>query len=194
MFKNVKVLERPGYFGKKRVEKELELSRKYGVTWEELWQVNDLFLRFNEAVLLYDRSYLQFLYFNPADVEYITSFGECYDSHPNNIKWGSTHSETDIPRHIQDTSIRRALLSMGVYFKKYKGSIPGLYTTEELLHVRGEGTNGHNYAPMNIPFCDPQLILKEGGPLPDWCKNENSVEAFWQRNKVIGRITQGEST
>jgi hypothetical protein len=169
------VLDRPGYFGKRRPEIAARYDAEYGVGgWDEAWQVNELLYSFDEAVTLYDDAYLQHLSeFSVAD--WVCTFRECYDSDPSNIGSGVRHDEFASPRHLQDVSIRRALVRMGVWF-----------CGTELLHVRGPETNGHRLMPGNVPFHRPSLILKNGGPLRDWMR-PGSVEAFWQANKVIIR-------
>jgi hypothetical protein len=60
------------------------------------------------------------------------------------------------------------------------------YREEELLHIRGEGTNGNWLMPGNIPFHRDDLILpvEQVEKFPKWA-NPKSVEGFWQANKVI---------
>lgn len=176
----VMVLERPGYFGKHRAEKEQEYDQKYGLGgWSECWQVKDCIFNFHAAVMLYDDAYYFYLRDNPELITWCESFDECYDNDKSNVNCGTTHNTTSVPRHIQDVSVRRALLRLGTYFR-------GKGNGDNLLWIRSEDSNGWKLSPGNVPFHLPNIILseKEGGPIRKWVQY-NSVEEFWQRNKVI---------
>jgi hypothetical protein len=141
----VKIISRPGYFGRKRKEIEQQLAQFPG--WIECWQVHTRIYTFEEAVMIYDDSYYHFLKDHPK-LGLVESFGECYDSERNNIACGINHDIYSTPRHIQDVSVRRALLRLGTYFRKYRGSDEKLYDESELLHIRGEEitvTDGHRF-------------------------------------------------
>jgi hypothetical protein len=184
LLKDVQILSRPGYFGRRRTQIASQLDRDYP-GWQECWQIGELILNFSEAVLLYDDAYFEHLTLNPHLVEWVTSFGECYDSERDNIATGTTHDPKASPRHIQDVSVRRALVRMGTYFKHYCGTDHTLYDEAQLLHIRGEDTNGFALMPGNINFHKPRLILEESiGNMPGWIK-PGTVESFWQANKVI---------
>jgi hypothetical protein len=176
----VKIVSRPGYFGRKRKEIEQQLSQFPG--WIECWQVHTRIYTFEEAVMIYDDSYYHFLKDHPK-LELVESFGECYDSERNNIACGINHDVYSTPRHIQDVSVRRALLRLGTYFRKYRGPDEKLYDESELLHIRGEGTNGFWLMPGNVPLALDGVIREDVLP-KEWVK-EGSVEHFWQSNKVI---------
>lgn len=180
----VKVVARPGYFGKKRPKIEAKYNELYGA-WVECWQVNEWILNFEEAVTLYDDSYYKFISEDEKRLSDVVKFSECYDHDHSNICCGVNHDSVSVPRHIQDVSVRRALVRLGTYFKGYRGGHVG-YEEEELLHIRGEGTNGNWLMPGNVPFHRPDLIrpIAEVENFPKWA-NPTSVEGFWQANKVI---------
>lgn len=182
---DVNIVSRPGYFGKRRTEITLQLDHDYP-GWQECWQIGNLIFNFEEAVMLYDDAYWYHLRANPDLMIWVTSFGECYDSDRSNIACGITHDPHVSPRHIQDVSVRRALLRLGVYFKQYLGKDHTLYQEKQLLHIRGPESNGYCLMPGNIKFHLPHLIEKniKSENMPNWIK-PNTVEAFWQANKVI---------
>jgi hypothetical protein len=180
----VKIVARPGYFGKRRPEILAELAAKFPGCME-CWQVGDLILTFDEAVMLYDDAYFQHLSQKPDLLEWVTSFGECYDSARDNIACGINHDPHASPRHIQDVSVRRALVRLGVYFKQYLGYCESAYTDDQLLHIRGDSTNGFILMPGNVSFHRPDLISTEPiDKIQSWIK-PGSIEFFWQMNKVI---------
>lgn len=189
--KDFMIVDRPGYFGKLRNEIEDQYEKDYPILknghpgWQECWQVGEHILDFDEAVMLYDDAYWVHLKDNPDILQWVTSFGECYDSDPSNIACGLEHDPQATPRHIQDISVRKALVRLGIYFKQYIGSFHGFYSESQLLHIRGPKTNGFALMPGNVNFHLPNLILQERPRnMPDWIK-PGSIEAFWQSNKVI---------
>lgn len=180
--RNVHVISRPGYFGKKRKEIENQLNIQYP-NWKECWQIGDLVFGFDEAVTLYDDAYYKHIEKSHELIKWIVSFGECYDSDRSNIACGINHDLINSPRHIQDVSVRRALIRLGTYFDKYKGPFQSLYDENELLHIRSEDSNGFVLMPGNVPFHMPDVIV-ENNNVKSWCKPD-SVEYFWQANKII---------
>src|ERR1700722_7735834 len=176
------ILDRPGYFGKRRREREADYDAQHGPgRWQECWQVGAWILSFEEAVTLYDDAYFEHLdgqgHGRPNLLAWVCSFRKCYDSDPCNITSGVTHDPHATPRHLQDVSVRRALVRLGRWF-----------TGMELLHIRGPESNGHCLMPGNVPFHRPEWILPAGvgGPTREWMR-EGSVEHFWQANKIIVR-------
>jgi len=183
---DIKIVARPGYFGKQREQKIREYRKQFGACTQEAWQIGNLILDFSEAVLLYDDAYFNHLNTLPPErINWITSFSECYDSNIQNINCGLEHDERVSPRHIQDVSVRKALIRMGTYFKGWRGWESSLYKEEELLHIRNEGTNGYELMPGRVPFHKPKLILPyEVDNFPKWA-DVYSIEGFWQLNKVL---------
>lgn len=186
MFKleQVNIVARPGYFGKKRPKIEAKYNAELP-GWRECWQIGEWIYNFDEAVTLYDDSYFKFISEDERNLYNIIKFSECYDHDHTNIMCGVNHDTISTPRHIQDVSVRRALVRLGTYFKGFRGS-GEQYEEEELLHIRGEGTNGNWLMPGNVPFHRPNLLrpIEEVENFPKWA-NPTSVEGFWQANKVI---------
>lgn len=175
----MKIVDRPGYFGKRRPAKVEMYDFLYGEgRWQECWEVEGRTLGFEHAVALYDLAYEIYLRANPLFVAHVARlYGNCYDNDPSNVACGVNHDPSATPRHIQDVSVRRALASMGMEWAGPK---------ERLLQIRGPESEGFLLNPGNVPFHRPDLILRgtHAGPVPKWAKPE-SVEAFWQANKVI---------
>jgi hypothetical protein len=170
------ILERPGYFENKREDIEKIYNTKYK-NWRELWQYGDKFFEFNQAVALYDLSYYMYIESNKILQEYLVEFKECCDNDISNIRDGLVHNTEASLRHIQDVSIRRAMVKLGLVFRG-----------NDYLQVRGVESNGYILSPMMVPFISPSTILKDGGGIRDWVVRKDSVEAFWQANKVICSI------
>jgi hypothetical protein len=174
----LQVVDRPGFFGRKRERKVSFYNNLYGEgKWSEMWEVGGRLVGFHRAVELYDEAYYCYLASRPDLLEWVTSFGECYDTEPSNIQCGCSHDICCSPRHIQDVSTRRALERLGVWFKG---------APDSLLQIRMEDSNGYILNPGQVPFHRPELLPAPGigGPTPWWAKKD-SVEAFWQRCKVI---------
>jgi hypothetical protein len=114
----LQVVDRPGFFGRKRERKVSFYNNLYGEgKWSEMWEVGGRLVGFHRAVELYDEAYYCYLASRPDLLEWVTSFGECYDTEPSNIQCGCNHDICCSPRHIQDVSTRRALERLGVWFK-----------------------------------------------------------------------------
>lgn len=173
---DLRVVDRPGYFGKRRREKEAEYDAVYA-NWRECWQIGPYAYSFDEAVLLYDDAYYEHLKTHTGQLGYVLHFSEVYDSDPSNIASGIEHDHLAAPRHIQDVSIRRALVRLNVWFTGQSG---------RPIQVRGPGTEGFMLNPGNVMFHAPELILPvgQGGPTRDWMK-PGSVEYWWQKSKII---------
>jgi hypothetical protein len=174
----LQIVDRPGYFGRKRSNRVEFYDNLFGEgRWAEMWEVSRHAVGFEQAVALYDDAYYVFLAEHPSLIDFICSFGECYDNDPANVLCGCQHDCQSVPRHIQDVSVRRALKRLGVWFDG---------PSDHLLEIRGEDSNGFRLNPGQVPFHKPELILTgaTAGRVPDWAM-PGSVEAFWQANKVI---------
>lgn len=172
-----KLAERPGYFGRRKLEKHAELDQKYGQgNWRLVWVAGGHRFNFLAACrYAYEFSYFQHFQMHPEQLDYICSFGECIDNAPTNIQCGTDYSiQEAFSTHIQDIAIRNVMYLMG---RKFKG-LP-----EDILTIRGEESNGWRFNPGQIPFCTPSVI-EEPSLRPDWAKS-NSVEDFWQSNKWV---------
>jgi PTH2 family peptidyl-tRNA hydrolase len=168
------ILGRPGYAGKKKKLRRKELQEKFGEgNWTFTHLVNDKLHSREEALELYETSYYQFFKNNPEILEWLVTYAsDVYDTAPSNIESGFDYSiqETDAV-HLHDIAIRRSLRKLE---KKFQGEV--------LLEIRGEDSGGYILSPSQVPFHQPDLILKPH--LKGWW-GKNSIESFWQSNKVL---------
>jgi PTH2 family peptidyl-tRNA hydrolase len=168
------VLGRPGYAGKKKKMRRKELLEKYGEgNWKIQHLVDNKLLSREEALEYYEVSYFHYFQKNPEILEWLITYAkDVYDTAPSNVKSGLDYSiqETDAA-HLHDIAIRRSLKKLG---KEFQGDI--------LLEIRGEKSEGFILSTSQIPFHQPNLILKP--QLKGWW-NKNSIESFWQSNKVL---------
>ena len=172
-----RAIERIGYLGKKRDIVVHGLNQKYGQDrWTFAWRFFNQHHEFVAACkYFYERSYYQFLKARPEELDYICSFGEVIDNAESNVDSGLDYTVQETKAtHIQDIAIRNVLYTLGRKFNK---------RSDQLLVVRGEGTNGFRFNPGNVPFFVPDQII---GPKvsPDWAM-PGSVEDFWQNNKHL---------
>lgn len=172
------VIERPGYFGKKRDEKIKSYNDKFGVgKWRIVWDAGEVG-RFDYKAAcryLYERSYYEHLKDKPELIDEICSYGECIDNAPTNVESGLDYSKQESSStHIQDIAVRNVLYLLG---RKFDGP------EDKILEIRSKDSVGFKFGPGNIPFFWPGLIQKPS-LCPRWA-TEGSVEDFWQSNKCI---------
>lgn len=177
-----KPLFRPGYFGRKRDVIVADLNMQFGKdNWRLVWVVENADGKqqahdFEAAcILFYETSYVEWLKKNPADLDFICSFGECIDNSPTNVESGLDYTKQEaFSTHIQDIAMRNALLALG---RKFAGS------PDKILTIRSQDSNGFRYGPGNIPFVSPELI-HQPSKKPRWA-SDGTVEDFWQSNKWV---------
>ena len=171
---NKVILGRPGYAGKKRSLRRKELIEKFGKdSWEIRYWIDNQLLSREKALAYFENSYIEFFRKNDEILEWLITYAkDVYDTNQSNIESGLNYSiqETEAI-HIHDIAIRRALNQLN---KEFKG--------ENLLEVRGENSEGYILSPGQVPFNNPEMILKP--QLKGWW-NKNSIESFWQSNKVL---------
>ena len=178
-------IERPGYFGNKRDELATMWNEKYGEDyWRIAWQWGDLVLERREALQIYEDGYYEFFKKDNDTLDWlISTASDVYDTSPSNVQARFSYDIQETPNnHIHDVAIRRALLRTGSWFKG-----------DSLLEIRSVNEEGWKLSPCNVPFHLPEMISKE--PIKDyrnkgyfwWEKRgiPNSVEAFYQRNKLL---------
>lgn len=131
------------------------------------------------AILLYEEAYFHHLE-SDSDLRnwIVESFCEVYDNALTNIGSGCDYSIHEAPTvHLQDIAIRRVLLRLGLSFKG-----------DELLQVRGVGSNGYRLNPGRLAFHIPEEIVQ---PNVQGCWQQDSIEDFWQSNKVLAVTARG---
>jgi hypothetical protein len=181
-----KIKEHPGYLAKKRDELFAIWDKKYG---KDKWALNWIYERNwlisqEKAYGVYAEAYEKFLEKNENILNWLCSFEEVYDTAPSNVHSGIDFSIQETPNnHIHDIAIRVAMKALD---RKFLG------TEKRLLQVRGKGTEGEILSPHLVPFHKPEIIfqgeIKDYGNKGKWWRNlgiENSVEEFYQQNKVL---------
>jgi len=166
---------KPGHFGKKRDEIVGNYNRLYGPdNWRIGWVWNDRVLDFPSACLVYEDGYYSDSFSREELWERLASeASDVYDHHPSDVESGLNYTiQNGKATHLQDISIRRVMLRRGLSFKG-----------RELIQVRSHNTFwGNNLSPGKIPFQLPELLVTPR--LSGWW-DKDSVEDFWQSNKVL---------
>lgn len=171
-------VERPGYFGRHRDDKYREYDQRFGPgRWQLAWHLSGaIYLELQEAVMLYEDAYWQFLA-SSRDVldELQSACSNVYDDDVSNVSSGTDYSRQETGRtHLQDIAIRRCMLRLGLWFS---GS--------GLLRIRdreGEHPLSLTLSPGRVPFHMPWLLL---GPQTAGWWEPGSVESFWQTKKTL---------
>ena len=136
-----------------------------------------------EALQIYEDAYYEFLKSRKDILDWLVhEASDVYDTAISNIESKLDYSKQEtLNTHIQDIAIRRSVLRLG---KQFKGNMP--------LEVRSRDKEGWKLSPCNVPFHLPEMILKEEiKDYPEkglWWERlgiPDSVEAFYQRNKVL---------
>ena len=167
------MLHRPGYFGKKRDRIQNGYNTAYGQgNWRIQWQWGNQTIPFETAIQLYEDAYYEFLKQNKEVVDWlITTARDVYDNDESNVHSGLDYSiQENYSSHYQDISIRRVVLRLG---KQFQG--------EKLVQVRSPTSEGCLLSPGVVPFHIPEKIAEPR--ISGWWK-ENTIEDFWQSNKV----------
>lgn len=168
------ILGRPGYAGKNKKKRRNELQKKFGKdNWKIAHLVEGKLLSREEALFHFEESYYVFFEKNPEILEWlIYTAKDVYDTDPSNIHSGTDYTiqETEAA-HLHDIAIRRALQRMS---KDFQG--------EKLLQIRGEESEGFILTTGQVPFYKPKLI--HNPQIKGWWE-KNSIESFWQSNKVL---------
>ena len=184
-----RIIERPGYFGTSRNEIHAKYHQQFGEgNWRITWQWGDQIIERQESLQIYEDGYYEFFKSNLDVLDWIiTTASDIYDTSPTNIEARFSYNmQETINNHIHDVAIRKAVLRNGVWFRG-----------NHLVHVRPE-KEGESLGPHLIPFHLPNMIykgkIKYKGEYRDFSTNppwwikmgiENSVEKFYQQNKVL---------
>lgn len=176
------VLRQPGYFGKEREARYAAFTNEYGEgNWRIAWEIpgytNAQALDFQGMCVLYEESYVEFLKGNPEVLrQLVTEASDVYDDDPSNMASRFDYAVQETGRtHVQDISIRRAVLRLGHTFQ---GPEP-----IQIRHTKAPHPLSVTLSPGDVPFCAPELIASP--QLKEWWWKEDSTEAFYQSNKVV---------
>ena len=168
------ILGRPGYAGRKKNLRRSEIQKIFGDgNWMIAHLIGDKLLPREEALKYFEESYYQYFANNPEILDWlILTAKDVYDTDESNVNSGLDYSiqETDAA-HLNDIAIRRAIKRLG---KEFQG--------EKLLQIHGENSEGFFLTTGEVPFHKPDIILSP--QIKGWWK-KNSIESFWQSNKVL---------
>ena len=179
-------IERPGYFGKKRDELIVRWNKEHGEgNWRLVWNFGDNFLDRTASLRVYEDAYYEFLKVNPQILEWlVNTASNVYDTAPSNVRAGLSYDVQETPNaHLHNIAIRWAVLRNG---ESFRGN--------QVMQVRGPGTEGERLSPYLVPFHKPELILPDAGDVKDygykgkWWRKLGiplSVEEFYQHNKQL---------
>jgi len=168
------IIGRPGFAGKRKLERREELQEKFGTAnWQIVHLVEGKLLSREKALQYYEEGYFHFFEKNPEILEWLIATAEdIYDTAPSNIKSGLDYTIQETASiHLQDIAIRRVLKRLN---KKFEGG--------RLLQIRGTDNEGSILNPGLVPFHQPELIFQP--QLKGWW-HKNTIESFWQSNKVL---------
>jgi len=169
------IVDTPGYFGKKRNNIGAELNTNYGSdNWKIAYIWGNKLIEHQFALQLYEDAYMYYFQNNPDVLDWLlNNASNVFDNSVTNIKSGLDYNiQEEESSHLQDISIRRVVLRLGRVFKGNR-----------MIQVRSNNSPGYILNPGQVPFHIPDRILKNN-LCPRWAM-PNSVEAFWQCNKVI---------
>jgi hypothetical protein len=105
-----KIIERPGYLGKKRDEVEANWNSKFGKgNWRISYDIKGIIIPKEMGIQIYEDAYYRYLENNPEILDWlITSASDVYDTAQTNVLSGLDYSKQETPNnHIQDISIRQ---------------------------------------------------------------------------------------
>ena len=189
----LRIADRPGYFGSKRDGILEKYNQTYGKgNWNISWVVGPnlmwtggenpvqgkyVVFDYPRICKLYEDAYYTYFENHPEELELIIqNASEVYDNHESNVESGLNYEkqEPGIGTHIQDITIRNVVARFG---RQFEG--------EMLLQIRSTSRQGKKWSPMQIPFHRPEWILRPK-VIGWWDRGvENSVECFYQSNKVL---------
>ena len=139
-----------------------------------MWRWNNEAIPFITACQLYEDGYY-------ADSckreglwrELVSTAKDVYDHHESNTLSGLDYLiQEGGATHLQDIAIRRVVLRKGWNFEG-----------KTLVQIRSHAEYwGANLSPGRVPFHLPELIVSPH--LESWW-NHNSIEDFWQSNKIL---------
>ncbi len=177
-----KTITRPGWFGEDRDKLLALYDTNYGKSnWRIRHKLGSRTLNFNEAIQLYELSYE--IDFNHPDRRYIwneliKSAKDVWTEQLTDVNSGIDYSIQLGPvAHYEDIVIRRIL---NKYDLKFKGT--------ELIRIRADSEKlvGKMFSSIHVPFVYPNYIEDSiDDKMPWWDRHKNSVECFWQLNKIL---------
>ena len=155
-----RIIHELGYIGKNTQIYD-NINAKFGPgNWLRAHIFDSKVLSYDDALKLYEKSYLRFFKTHPDELEWLTeTASEVYDNSLTNIESGLDYNiqETE-STHLQDIAIRRALKALG---KEFNGNHP--------FEIRGYQSEGYCLNPGQVKFIDSEKIIDSGKET--WWKN-----------------------
>jgi hypothetical protein len=171
-----RTVERPGYFGKKRDEVYKQFDEKFGKENSRImWQWNGNTIPFIVACQIYEDGYYADSFRREKVWKELASIAkDVYDHQESDVKSGLDYLvQNGNAMHLQDIAVRRVMLRRGYKFEGYI-----------LVQIRDHKEYwGQTLSPGKIPFHLPELIVVPHLGLKWW--DYNSIEDFWQSNKIL---------
>ena len=170
-------IERPGYFGAERDEKQRHYDAIFGEdSWRLAWVFQGSFLSWLEMTHFYEQAYYEFLEEHPDVLEQlITEASDVYDDAPSNMLSRHDYEVQETNRtHVQDIAIRRVVSRLGYEFQ---GKTP-----IQIRDVLGHHSLSVVLSPGQVPFHLPHILVQP--EMEGWWQ-PGSVESFYQSNKVL---------
>jgi nicotinate-nucleotide adenylyltransferase len=167
-------LSRPSYSGSQKGMRDVRRDEAFGPgRWRTSFEWGDATLRYVDALQLYEDAYLHHLQANPDDLQWLLDTAcDVYDNSETNVMSGLDYGVQESgSTHLQDIALRRCVMRLGLSFRG-----------DHLVEVRGRDSEGYRFNPGEIPFHRPDRIVQ---PAPRSWWRPDSVEAFWQANKVL---------
>lgn len=177
--------ESPGFLGSSREAKYTEWDKTYGQGgWCLRWVAGDQLLDFVGACVLYENAYVEYLQQRPELLDHICEIAsDVYDDDPSNVDSGHDYRiQETVHTHIQDISIRNALVRLGREF--------GGTTLVQIRDAKGKSAISKALSPGQVPFHLPGLITTPTNLASIYEHRwwlPYSVEDFYQRNKRLAR-------
>jgi hypothetical protein len=169
-------ITRPGYFGSRRNQILKKFDSEYGKgNYRIRWRVLDKTVPLEVAIAFYEDAYYELLR-NETDLllKLVATASNIYDNHKSNLSSGFDYArQENHSNHYQDIAVRKAVLRLGREFGGRK-----------LIQIRHSSPSkiGRDLSPGRVPFHLPNLIIKPR--MKGWWQKD-SVEDFWQSNKVL---------
>ena len=167
-------LYRPGYAGKGGRRRDRERSDTYGSdVWRTAFKWGHVVIAYRDALALYEDAYFAHLAGDAETLDWLLGAArEVYDNSETNILSGLDYEiQEAISTHLQDIAVRRVVMRLGQRF-----------VGDQLIEIRGRTSSGFRLNPGQVPFHRPERIVR---PVPQSWWQDDSVEAFWQANKVF---------
>lgn len=173
-FMTWRTIGRPHYFGRNRDRRRRAYDARYGKDgWRIRHRLGGEVLDRPDAARHCADAYAAFLAARPELLDWLcTAAADIYQTAHSNIRSGLDYAlqETKM-EHVHDIAVRNALAQLG---RRFSG--------EKLVHIGGQGQLDAPLNPGAVPFHHPEWIVQ---PALELWWQPDSVEAFWQSNKVL---------